>query len=578
MNWGSHAALGVRTPCIVVEVDLDYYDDDGDAVQAVNDDLTLCFRTPGTTEQAADDFTLTTKTRRWMTLTQRAIPELGAIPCLKTAKLQPEEVRVGKGLSYFGQVSIELQDFVDDDFREDPFYSHASRAAIDHEAGTYFGKLMARNPWWIGRKIRVIEGWATDGVWHSGDTIVHNFLIRDVQGPSGGTVKITAAGPLQLLNLNDAEAPRPSEGVLLADITNIATTATLADAVIAADYPSSGLIRIGDEIMSYTRSGVTLTMVRARQGTIADSHSAGDTVQWCLQYTDEPLMDIVLDLLTTYGGIDTTYLATDEWDSEQSVWLALYNLSGIVSQPTKILELVQSLLEASACLLWWDDTDGQLKARAVRPGVTNRGTWNDRFHLLGPAVVARDMTARVSRCDILIDLRSAERDPKDYASYRIRVVGAEEGNGATENKTSQVHVIASRWLSANQVGLAERASSQITTQLRDGRQTLQVEVAAKDAIASIGDLLNVSTKDIVDRNGEPETIRCMVVKREAMAVGSKYRYLLERFPFTGRFAFMTDIDCPDYDDATTEQKDPGGFMGNADGSDFGPQDPVYVMG
>ncbi len=91
-------------------------------------------------------------------------------------------------------------------------------------------------------------------------------------------------------------------------------------------------------------------------------------------------------------------------------------------------------------------------------------------------------------------------------------------------------------------------------------------------------MINVKTKDIVDRNGEPETTRCMVVKREAMQVGSQYKYMLERFPFDGRFAFMTDIDVPDYDDATTEQRDPGGFMGNADGSDFGPSDPVYVMG
>src|SRR5687767_4561436 len=99
MTWASHAQRTERTPCTVVEVDLDWIDAEG--VLAVNPDGSLCYRTPATTSQG--DLPRTTRTRRWMTATQRPIPELGAIPCLRSAKISPEEVRLGRGLGYFGQ-------------------------------------------------------------------------------------------------------------------------------------------------------------------------------------------------------------------------------------------------------------------------------------------------------------------------------------------------------------------------------------------------------------------------------------------------------------------------------------------
>ncbi len=574
MSWTSHAKKISRTPCVVIEIDLDYYDDAG--VAAVNDDGSLCYRTPETTDQVGP-FPLVTITRRWMTSTQRAIPELGAIPCLQSFSIATEEIRPGRGLGYFGQATITLTDFVDDDRREDPFYSDASRASVDHKGGTYFGKLKARNPWWIGRNIRIIEGWATDGVWHAADAITHNYLIRDVQGPNGNSFTITAAGPLQLLNLGDIECPTPSRGLLLANITNSQTTAKFSSVDDAALYPASGTIRISDEVMTFTRSTDTLTIVRATNGSTADVHNAGDTIQLCASYVNQRLIDIVKDILVTYGLIDPSLLALDEWESEQLSWLSTYILSGIVSKPAKIMEIVQELLEASASMLWWDDFTGLVRLRAIRPALSISGTWTDRFHLLKQVQQNMDISERVSRCDILIDLRSADKDPKEASSYRTRVVGAPLGEDVTENGSAQVKLMASRWLTSSQIGLAVRASAQTTLQMRDGRQTYTVVVAAKDAGRQVGDILEILTREIVDRNGEPTRVRCVVVKRDPVAAGSQYTYLLEKVPFGGRYAFMTAVGIPDYASAPAYLRDPGAFMANAAGAAFGPNDPPYLM-
>jgi len=578
MSFATHGQLSERTPCLVVEVDLDWIEDDCQTVAATNGDASLCYRTPATTDQG--ELAVTIKTRRWMTSTQRPLPELGAIPCLAGVKIAAEEVRVGRGLGFFGQATIDLIDFVDDDRREDPFYDHASRSGVDHSAGTYFGKLLARNPYLTGRSLRVIEGWATGGVWHEADAITHHYLIRDVQGPSAGRLRITAAGPLQLLNLGEIEAPAPSEGVLEADITDSDAVATIPDPVIAEDYPASGLVRIGDEVILYTRTGQSLALTRAREGTVAEDHAAGDTIQMCVQYTDTPITDILADLLTTYGHVPASLLALDEWAGEQATWLNLYNLSGLVSQPTKVLELVQELLEASACILWWDDARGQVRLRAQRPAVSSRGIWGDKFHLLGPPIYKRDLAERVSRTDVLLDLRSGDKDPKDSSSYRVRLLGISQGAEAEEHGSEKVKLIGTRWLSVAQIALAARASAQTTGQLRDGRQSIQVEVAAKDANRQIGDVIDIRSKDIVDRTGQPLTTRGIITKREAITYGSRYRYSIEVIPFGigTRFAFYTDTDIPDYDDAADYQRDPGGFYGPADGSGFGPQDPSYLYG
>jgi hypothetical protein len=514
-----------------------------------------------------------------MSSTQRGLPTLNAIPCVVGVALGSEEARIGRGLGYFGQVTIELADFVDDDARsEDPFASHASRSGLDLTAGTYFSKLLARNPYWTGRAIRVIEGWSTDATWHSGDAQTHYFFVRDIQGPTDGKVRITAVGPLQQIALADAEAPAPSEGRLAADITNVATAAVIHDATIAGDYPASGYVRIGDEVCAFTRSGVNLTLTRGSLDTVADDHSADDTIQLCLRYSAAAIEDILEDLLATYGGVPTSQLDLAGWATEAAAYLVIYNLTATISTPTKVLDLVQELLETAALTLWWDDAAGKVKLRAFRPQTTTSATWTDRLHLLGPPVIKREIAERVSRTDVLVDLRNPVKDARDASSYKVRMVGLSQGEEATEHGKHKLKLIPSRWLSSGQISIAIRTSYAITSQLRDGRQTITVEVAAKDASLTIGDVVAVSARELVDRRGVLTPQRCVVSKREPIDAGSRYRYLLERANAGARFIFLCDTGTPEYSLASASERDPGWFLGPADGTGPIAGDPPYVLG
>ena len=104
-------------------------------------------------------------------------------------------------------------------------------------------------------------------------------------------------------------------------------------------------------------------------------------------------------------------------------------------------------------------------------------------------------------------------------------------------------------------------------------------MSAKDATAKLGDVVSITDRDIVDRTGQPVAVRAFVVRREAVATGSRYRYLLERLALSGsRFIYLCDTGLPAYASASAAQRDPGWFLAGAGGAAFGPNDPPYVLG
>ena len=75
---------------------------------------------------------------------------------------------------------------------------------------------------------------------------VRHFIVDTVAGPdSGGTFVIKCKDALQLANGKQAQAPRISNGLLSADITNGTTSVTLLPNGVGAEYPASGTAQIG---------------------------------------------------------------------------------------------------------------------------------------------------------------------------------------------------------------------------------------------------------------------------------------------------------------------------------------------
>jgi len=386
---------------------------------------------------------------------------------------------------------------------------------------------------------------------------------------------------------SQVQVPATSRCKLAVDLTDSATSIAFdlvddPDGVLPTGSDPDLYVRIGDEIIKFSLAIGAWTLTREQFSTIKDAHSSGDTIQPCLYYENEDITDIIQDLLEVQAGVDPDLLDLAGWAIEQDKWLRLYNLSGIISEPTKAMDVVQELLEISACLLWWDDQDGIVKLKALRPALSDDETITDAYHNLGQVTTSRRMEDRVSSLDVLMVLTNGAAKIDEVASYKIRVLGDSIGAGIYQHRTAKNKQIATRWLSRSQTAIAIRASFQTAKQLENGRVTHSFEVAAKDAWLKLGDVVSIESRNLTDTEGEVLPTRAMIIKRDISAMGSKYRYVAEAFPYDGRFAYVTpalvgSLPFPVYADATADQRDPGWFLSDTDGT-LPNGDPPYLLG
>ena len=149
----------------------------------------------------------------------------------------PTSTTMGKGLGNRAVVKIQLDDHTWSDIDTDPYVS--TRTYDQESNGTYWGKLLARVPYYEGRDLRVLTGYIGDSFsWDNFKT--EHYDITDITGPDNGKVTITGKDVLVRTYGQKAKYPVASGGELLSDITDVATTATLTPTGIgASEYPEA---------------------------------------------------------------------------------------------------------------------------------------------------------------------------------------------------------------------------------------------------------------------------------------------------------------------------------------------------
>lgn len=154
--------------------------------------------------------------------------------------------------------------------------------------GTFWGKFRARQPYLRGRPMRLIRGVEGQAL---EDMETRHYLIDSfTHDASKGTYTLIAKDLLKFADDDRAQAPRMSQGFLVADITSSDTTATLTPSGIGnEEYPGSGYLAIGGkEIVSFQRDATEGNDTNAKlllhgdgtdaSTTITDSSPSGRTV------------------------------------------------------------------------------------------------------------------------------------------------------------------------------------------------------------------------------------------------------------------------------------------------------------
>jgi len=600
-----------REPISFAELDLDYCQNTF-GVSPCTATGEKCYNTYATCKDKPN-YIITTKTYTFVEQ-ERIIPVgVNAFPSLKTTTFSPTRLEFGKGLGYRGKCTVTLADFAHNDIGIDPYVTTRS---YDTSRGTFNGKLVARNPYYNGRTMRIRTGYngtssgfegltfpeetlfpsdylypednfsllfpddaiyPSDILWpetynyfdaNNFDTreyIIENISINSMNN----TATITGKDILKKLDSERTQVPAQSEGALTADATSVQTSIYIT-AAYYADYPTSGYVRINDEIIQYTgkTSPDLLTgLVRGSYGTIADAHKTDDKVQLCKIYTLENVVDIINDILVNYGGIPSSYIPYDngvtginqEWDTEKETYLAYANFTTVISEPTGADELLQEISEQAMLLMWWDERTQKVRLKSLTPPTQREviATLTDSNNILKKSVkYNRKDDDRYSQLWVYSNPVDWSQLDEDNNFQKIYIGADTDAEAVAAYGDTRIMKIKSRWIALD--------SQSITLWTRFNRIyseppiEITAKLDAKDGDISTGDFVDITTAEILNPDGSQKTFRAFIteVKEVGKMQGHEFQItaMSTGFVLGLKYGFIAKNTIPDYTTATDDEK------------------------
>lgn len=516
-----------------------------------------CYNTRGTC-QDVPNYSITSKVYRFCD-TRAGIPAgFEAIPCLRDISITPSKLTPGKGLGALGSVSIKLADFPHHDREIDPYVG--TRAYNPATLGTYFGKLLARNPHYQGRAVKVYHGYVGSGGWDfPGDFQTRYYVIERIEGPTAkGLVTIIGKDPLKLADDDRAKCPIPTSETLTADLD--ATDATNFYTTDGTPYDLIGSVRIGDEVISYllrTVGGIFGPLARGAFGSEATAHAIDDVVQQVKSWVGVPVVDVVLELLEDFTEIPPAFIAAGNLDPDG--WLAGVSVNAQITEPTGVRTLLAELAEQCLFDLWWDEIDQVIRLKPLGPPLAAISIDEAGNIVEASAVVKTDPNDRISQVWLHYDQADPTQGATEDGNFnRLYIATDLNSEGAEEYGSARVQKVRSRWFKEDDAAAMGLATRLIARQ-KTPPVKVKLEVDAKEAIA-VGDDITINTRLYQDVTGAALASNFRVVSVDPVEGGHKLQIEAETLGFPGRYARITANAQVDYGSASAAEKAAGGFI------------------
>jgi hypothetical protein len=442
--------------------------------------------------------------------------DIEAIPSITSVSFNPATISLGKDLGQRATLTVVFKDHRDSDTAAfaDPYYAERDYDAF--KQGTFWGKFRARQPYLKGRSIRLIRGYLGQAL---SEMETRHYIIESFNGPTpGGSYTLEAKDVLKLADGDRAQAPFVSNGFLVAGIDDNDLSLTLSPAGIGnEEHPTSGYVAIGgEEIMSFTRSGDVLTIVRGQLGTTAASHDSQDRVQLCLRYVGEDPADIIYDLLTEYAGIPAEYINLTQWTNETSSFLQrLY--TSTIADPTDVKQLVSELIEQAALAMWWDDENQLIQMKVLRSIPTDAFTFDEDNTLEGSLQVKEQPNLRASQIWTYYGQRNPLRPVDEPDNYRSTLATVNLQAETDEGQAAIIKIF-SRWIPAFGRDTAERLNDIQLGRYQVPPRNFQLQVM-RDSMDDplLGGGYQIGSWSIQDEFGAPAFAPVQITRLNPMA-------------------------------------------------------------
>ena len=478
----------------------------------------------------------------------------------------PTKMEPGKGLGFLGSVRVSMNDF--------PF----------GESGTYFGKLIANNPYYLDRPLKVYTGFYDGFTFDWANFKEKLYFIKKIDGPdSKGRVTITADDILTLLDEDQAQIPTAPNAKLNSAL-NSSDTGTLNIVDNENFSATGGTLLINDEYISYSGlsgSDSVITTARAQYGTTAAAHDADDPVIPCFSYSAENVVDVIYDLIDLYSPIDAaTYINSTAWNTERDNYLIGDTVTGVLNAGEPIKDKINSLCEQTMVSCWWDDEDQLIKIKAIGPTITPSLQLNTTEHILDKGEsINRDPSKAVTTLAVYFGRRDhtgQENAAKNYAELYV-TPDAESTAGFGKDKIETIY--------APDIPLAGTSTvnkmiSRLFSQRRTGKTEYKFRLDAKDATASVGDLVQVTTGLIQDANGEATTESYLIIERDQISAATfQYTSVATGFLTTGPYRVIAPntLSATTYATATSGERETYGFIADNTTTQFSNSDTAHAI-
>lgn len=483
-------------------------------------------------------------------------------PCIESIDYAPAKLVPGS-LGSFGSVTVKLLNF--------PY----------GDQGTFFGKLLASNEYFLDRALIIYVGFHDDGeAFDWGNFQERHFVIRSIKGPDAkGVVTVTASDILTLLDSDQAVVPLESYGEL-AGALSAATTGTV-DIGDNTNFSASGGVCIinGKELATYSGvSGADSIVLTARSqfGTVAESStSAGSPVRNCYYINNENCIDALYALIDDFTEIDaSTYINLTDWEDERDTYLALDDVFRVITEPTAVKDVIKDICESSHVSLWWEPSLQLIPVRAVGPELDATAEITTEAHILRDGhSIDRDLSKAVTQVWVFFDkINQADGDDeKNFRKLSIIIDNAKEAayGFSKVEKVYAGYLPSTGNATASKIGYRKLASYSL------GEIIYRFKLDAKDSELLLGENVTITSIADEDSDGAATSRTYMVIERDQINAGT-YAYKAQAMGIdpSSRYGIFSDDVTPDYESGGSDT-DYGFFCGD---DDLMPNaDPPYLF-
>lgn len=474
-----------------------------------------CYNSPATCQDPANYLPADPLTVRFSAPSESLPLDVDSISNIKSVKTRAQEIKPAESLGTRESVTVSFQNHPHNDFGYDPYLSE--RPFNPYNQGTHWGKFIARWPNLQGKPLRTIHGRVGQSL---EEMEVRHYFIESHSGPDiKGNFSITAKDAIKFLDGNKAQAPLPSNGRLLNDITETATTLTLDPAGIGSEYSTSGIASIGDEIVSFTRSGDVITLTgRGLRGTEQEAHEAEEVFQEALVFDSESPSDIIHHLIfgtdiqgRRYTDTPLGYADLEKWQQEVRDFYGLL-LSAEIVRPTPVKDLVSELIQQVGLEFYTDVIEQKLILRVLRARTT-AVTVTDDNTVAGTLQFSVDEEKRVNAVFTYYGMRNPMEKLDDDGNYRSIVAKYDDDPVmALEGLPLSIKSVRSRWIPNTSRPAAEVINNAMIDRYGDTPAVCSFQLPVTYPVR-LGSQIAIGSRLFEDAQGSPLPPRSAIVTR-----------------------------------------------------------------